>query len=502
MTSRSYIVAPRLPFPAIPLLAAGVFLLYALTLAPTFSWGDSADLPLRVYGEPGAEAEATARDYVLYRLVGQLFLWLPVGDVADRVNLLSATFSVGGVVAVFMMVWRRTRHAGAAWIAALGLAVSHTWWWMSVVSEVYTFAGCLILGSLWLWLEWTERGGATWLLGASAVSGLAASAHGAGALLLIPVGWHLIRCRRRLTPGLWVGAVAALLTGSGFLMSMTVEALMRGGVAGLQAAIDSANPNVPALAWSALAKAAVLMLYQYPVWGALLAGAGVFALLRERAPWDRLLLGAWVVLMFWAALSRIPDVFNAYCLAYALLAPMLGVGAAAVLRRLQQRGSAVRAWSVAGLVAVTGTPVLVYTATPAVADALRVDLTGARRCPERNNNWYFLYPPKNGDDGPRRYAEAALDAAGAGGVIVADYTLWRPLRYLQQVEGRRPDVLLQIVDPLLGGESLPQFVKATLASRPVYLAAGEPPAYYDLPLLQKSFDLEPVEPLVQLLARP
>ena len=59
-------------------------------------------------------------------------------------------------------------------------------------------------------------------------------------------------------------------------------------------------------------------------------------------------------------------------------------------------------------------------------------------------------------------------------MIVADYTLWRPLSYLQQVEGRRPDVHLQIVDPL-SGMPLVQFVSAQLATRPVYLAAIEPP---------------------------
>ena len=82
--------------PLLPILATATFLLYWITLAPSFSWGDSADLPLRVFGEPDSEAHATARDYVLYRLVGRAFLLLPFGDVAYRLNLLSATASVAG----------------------------------------------------------------------------------------------------------------------------------------------------------------------------------------------------------------------------------------------------------------------------------------------------------------------------------------------------------------------------------------------------------------------
>ena len=101
-----------------------------------------------------------------------------------------------------------------------------------------------------------------------------------------------------------------------------------------------------------------------------------------------------------------------------------------------------------------------------------------------------------------RHLEGALDATGNGGVIVADYTLWRPLKYLQHVEGRRPDVLLQIVDPFLAGDALVQFVSAQLVTRPVYLAAIEPPGYYDLDRLRKAFTVTAVGPIFELRAAP
>ena len=85
---------------------------------------------------------------------------------------------------------------------------------------------------------------------------------------------------------------------------------------------------------------------------------------------------------------------------------------------------------------------------------------------------------------------------------MADYTLWRPLKYLQHVEGRRPDLHLQIVDPFLAGDALVQFVSAQLVTRPVYLAAIEPPAYYDLDRLRKAFTVTPVGPIFELHAAP
>ena len=78
--------------------------------------------------------------------------------------------------------------------------------------------------------------------------------------------------------------------------------------------------------------------------------------------------------------------------------------------------------------------------------------------------------------------------------------MWRPLKYLQHVEGRRPDLHLQIVDPFLSGDALVQFVSAQLSTRPVYLAAIEPPRYYDVERLRKAFTVTAAGPIFELRA--
>jgi hypothetical protein len=66
------------------------FLLYFLTLAPTITWEhdgyDGGDLTTAAYtlGIPHPTG------YPTYMLVGHIFAQLPVGDVAYRLNLLSA----------------------------------------------------------------------------------------------------------------------------------------------------------------------------------------------------------------------------------------------------------------------------------------------------------------------------------------------------------------------------------------------------------------------------
>lgn len=477
------------------LIIAGVALIYLASLAPTFSWGDSADLPLRIFGDPAADTSGTVRDYFLYRLVGQAFLLIPFGDVAYRINLMSATFGLLGVTVLYALILRRTGRADAAAVAALALACSHTWWWMSAVSEVYTFAGALMLVSFWLWLEWLLRRDRRWLIAAALASGVTASAHGAGALLLVPLAVLLIHQRRELAFSDWLLIVVAGGVGASPLIVTFGEAWNRGGLLALRQTLDASNPNALGLSVRSLLRALALTFYQYPVVSFVLAAIGMTRAVRAGTVWDRFAAGSLALLVTWATLSRIPDVFNAYAIPFALLAVFVGLGAAPLLERLER--SRRRAWLVAAVVVL---PVALYSATAMAGERLGIDLTGARTIPGRNNNWYFLFPPKSYDEAPREFAERALDAAEPGALILADYTLWRPLRFLQQVEHRRPDLRVLIIDPYLGDPSLERLVLDD-RQRAVYLAAIDPPAYYDVARLGGRFTFEPEGPLFKLRPR-
>src|SRR5271157_109392 len=72
-----------------------VLILYILTLAPSVIAGDSGELTTEIY-QMGA---CHPPGYPLYGILGKLFTFLPVGDIAYRVNLYVA-FS--GAFAIFM----------------------------------------------------------------------------------------------------------------------------------------------------------------------------------------------------------------------------------------------------------------------------------------------------------------------------------------------------------------------------------------------------------------
>ena len=135
----------------IALLAAlAAFWLYYQTLGPTITGEDSGEFITAAYtlGIPHPPG------YPLYCLLGHLFTWLPRGEIAWRVNLMSACFGAGTVYMVTLLVVYLSRNRFAALTAALILACSREFWAQSLVADVYSmnaffFAFCLLLVMLW-----------------------------------------------------------------------------------------------------------------------------------------------------------------------------------------------------------------------------------------------------------------------------------------------------------------------------------------------------------------
>ncbi|OGO06478.1 MAG: hypothetical protein A2Y73_02765 [Chloroflexi bacterium RBG_13_56_8] len=135
------------------------FLLYASTAAPWLTWAN--------YGADGGDLIAAAMTwgvphptgYPTYCLLGRLYALLPLGSVARRFNLFSATMGAATIVMVYLMaqaVLRREsnrliwRDVVIALFVSLACAAGGTFWSQAVIAEVYTlhtffFALCLYL---------------------------------------------------------------------------------------------------------------------------------------------------------------------------------------------------------------------------------------------------------------------------------------------------------------------------------------------------------------------
>ena len=138
------------------------FLLYFLTLAPTITWEhdgyDGGDLITSAYtlGIPHPTG------YPTYMLVGRIFAQLPVGDVAYRMNLLSALCSALTVTLCYVIsraLLDTAVHAlVAALSAALWLAASRVFWSQAIITEVYALNALFFAATVGLALAALAQG--------------------------------------------------------------------------------------------------------------------------------------------------------------------------------------------------------------------------------------------------------------------------------------------------------------------------------------------------------
>lgn len=155
------------------LLIVGVLaVLYAVTLCPTVYWYDSAEFAacarsLKVPHPPG---------YPLYTLIAHVFTYLP-GEPAVGVNIMSLVFGLASALMCFTLGRLAGARAPAAAAAALTLGVGKTFWWNSVVAEVYTAGLTFILGTFVLLVIAVRRQSLRMVWGAALLGGLGVGVH-------------------------------------------------------------------------------------------------------------------------------------------------------------------------------------------------------------------------------------------------------------------------------------------------------------------------------------
>jgi len=196
------------------LLAAGAaLLLYLRTLAPGLLPGDSGEFQTLAY----LLGDTHPTGYAVYLLLAKPFTWLPLGDVAYRVNLFSAVMAGLTIGGVYLAGKLLTGHRGPAVLGGLALAVSPTFWSQALIAEVYTPGAAFLVGVL-LPLLWWERRRQPWALFAAGVAGgLSLGVHLTVPLLAPAVLLFLLLSRRR-GETVWRPALLGALAGVGLAL--------------------------------------------------------------------------------------------------------------------------------------------------------------------------------------------------------------------------------------------------------------------------------------------
>lgn len=360
MTVRLFSAAPRAKVLADWLTGAGLFvgsfLLYLRTLAPSVAtiFDDSLEFQLVCY-QPGI---AHPPGYPLYTLLGKLFTFLPLGDVAYRVNLMSAVFGSLTVPLLYATLRQLTSHRLPPVLGAAVLAVSPIFWSQAVIAEVYTLHAAFVAGVLCLLLAWARKRGevgetrhdpsparAPLLSLAALLYGLSLAHHRTMVLLAPPALLFVALVDRRVFKDIrWIGRLAVLVIAPlalylylplrGMTMS-SLNGVYENTPGGFLSYVTAASYGVflgenPLAQRHDLAFYLVLLRQQFTWAGLTLVVAGAVWSLRK--PAVALLLTLFALLTVLFALSyRVPDVEVFLIPFFLVCALWIGLGFDAVL---------------------------------------------------------------------------------------------------------------------------------------------------------------------------
>ena len=453
--------------PSIGLLVAACALaLYAWTAAPTITWGggDSAKLAVWVHG---VQMGHSSESHPLYVALGWIFASLPLGgDLPYRLNLFSGFCGALAVYAMFVLCRHLTGSSFAAACASSALALSHTFWLHSVITEVYALHLLLLLSSLASAIRWS-------LGGADRHLRLGALFFGAGVANHLLTVWALpgLAClvlsqRGRIRPRLLLGAAIAAGLGAGPLFYALVKAASQHGLmTSLRDAAGLGSSAYLVFHPQRLPQYLAYLFYQFPLVGFLLGWVGYGRLFTQDRRTGLALALVSVPYLLFPLIWDFRDHYQFALSFYACFAIAIAPGVMAMRRRLSARW-----FEILTACLLLALPPCLYAAAPGLSWLLGVDVVRARTLPHRDNARYFLWPPKRGDDGASRYGAEALSALSPNAVIVGDYTPAMVLIYLQKVEGLRPDV--DIRDPATVDEQL-RIIQDRIDHQAVYVAALE-----------------------------
>ncbi len=475
---------------------------YLATLAPGVLWGDDAHLQ-RVAVE--GILQGSAGSHPLWVAIAHLFTLLPFGDVAGRVNAVSAVFGAFTLVLFYWTARELRIMRSAALMATLALMVSHTFWSHAVRTEVYTLTlafMALVMGSMARWLN-TGRPG--WLGLAAGALGLGLAAHLMVALYAPACLWLVWRGRRHLS---WHALALAVVMGALGTVPLLALVLRDAQVLNLHgmelvrwalfsfegydfsgAFFDFSWPLLPLDTFEWLA----FLSLQF-VGPALIAGftGMVSSVRRWPASWS-----VYVALLYVGALSfsfayRVGDRYVFYLPSYLPFGLWIALG----LEAWQQRARLVlerRLFALVVTLLILYTPWTTYVNAPALV-ARGITFRDTRHVPGPMGRYFFLWPPKLWYNDSKSFARAVLQAVPEDAFILADPILYAPLEFERDIEGLRPDVTLHYCCWDLR-QALQQ-----AGSRPVVIA-DIVPGIYPVSWLEEHYRLLPLYPSYLLIPK-
>ena len=458
----------------------GALTLYIISCAPGALWQDSGLIQYRIWHNDIEGFLGLAISHPLFYILAIGAKYIPLGEFAHRVNLVSAIAGAFAVANMFLLVRLWLGRNLPAVVAAVTLAVSHTFWRHASIIETYTLWTALFLAELIMLLQYTRIRRVRYLYWLGLLSGLSIAVHMLASIPLICYTVFIAFLIAKKEIHIRNIVIIALLWIAGALpyeYLIVKNIIQTGDLTGTLASAAFGQRWQGAVLNASLSMTIVkenflYILLNFPTPNFLLFFAGCFGLFKMSLGrgFRNIILALTVLFFLFAFRYTVPDRYAFFIPFYCLISILIGIGTDFLQR---QKNPKIPVFLVLLFCIL---PVGVYAALPSLAQKMQLDIGTRNDISYRDDYEYFLRPWKTGYRGAELFADEALDLPEDNAVIYADTTSVGPLLYLQELKGKRPDV--KIVSGTVNSKDAPKFdeqsIGQLLETGPVYVVSPSP----------------------------
>jgi hypothetical protein len=428
----------------------GAFGFYYLTGPTDVAWMEGAEYQRRV-----AQSDIGTGPWAhpLFVFLSQPFLLLPWGELARRANWAAGAFSAGACLFVYLLLKSLlqmapqfiARRVGV--LAAVSLAVSHTFWMRAVTPGPEPLDALLLAAILFFLIRFANVGGAINLYIGMGILGMS-MANNLLMVFLIPIVFIWARVVQppliREIGKVRFRGLAVFLLGASFALAVTAWGWTKTGfLIPAEQKTWLAFWEHMMLTWDAplqesLMRFGAMLLLNFPPWTAVIGLLGLWELYRRQKYVFFLVFPLFLVYAFLVVTLRLPAPVPSYLPAWVFLSVAVGFGWWKLLSSGGWQGFAVA-------VLLCASPLAIYRYAPEAVRQAQLELRteALLDVPKElplDHLAFQLNPDRRDLPQAREFATAALATLPDGAVVLspsrASELMVAPMRYLVDVEAK------------------------------------------------------------------